>query len=132
MEAVCACWSISCAAWGAPDRPRATAAPRQGKGVHSWLRLAAKSTDCDARRVLARALPPSAMVLDSAAVAVYGALPLSMVHGALPSHWLPFAAVSRAQQWPLSTALLAVRWPGLAHSLPVPARCQRAPLKRLP
>lgn len=117
MEAVCACWSISCAARGAPDRPRATAAPRQGKGVHSWLRLAAKSTDCDARRVLARALPPSAMVLDSAAVAVYGALPLSMVHGALPSHWLPFAAVSRAQQWPLSTALLVTAAGAAAHVL---------------
>lgn len=39
----------------------------------------------------------------------------AFLHAALPTHWLPFVLVGRAQRWSLSRNLLAVTAAGLAH-----------------
>jgi len=39
----------------------------------------------------------------------------AFLHAALPTHWLPFVLVGRAQGWSLSRNLLAVTAAGLAH-----------------
>ena len=39
----------------------------------------------------------------------------AFLHAALPTHWLPFVLVGRAQRWSLTRNLLAVTAAGLAH-----------------
>ena len=44
-----------------------------------------------------------------------GGFVAAFLHAALPTHWLPFVLVGRAQRWSLSRNLLAVTAAGLAH-----------------
>lgn len=39
----------------------------------------------------------------------------AFLHAALPTHWLPFVLVGRAQRWSLATTLWSVLAAGLAH-----------------
>jgi len=45
-----------------------------------------------------------------------GSLALSLVHAAIPNHWLPLVAVSKAQKWSHGEALLITGVTGAAHS----------------
>ncbi|MBU1347797.1 MAG: hypothetical protein KKA16_12735 [Alphaproteobacteria bacterium] len=44
-----------------------------------------------------------------------GGFAAAFLHAALPTHWLPFVLVGRAQRWTLTRSLLAVTAAGLAH-----------------
>ena len=44
-----------------------------------------------------------------------GGFAAAFLHAALPTHWLPFVLVGRAQRWSLAKNLLAVGAAGLAH-----------------
>jgi len=44
-----------------------------------------------------------------------GGFAAAFLHAALPTHWLPFVLVGRAQRWSLTRNLLAVTAAGLAH-----------------
>ena len=44
-----------------------------------------------------------------------GGFAAAFLHAALPTHWLPFVLVGRAQRWSLPKTLLAVAAAGLAH-----------------
>ena len=44
-----------------------------------------------------------------------GGFAAAFLHAALPTHWLPFVLVGRAQRWSLTKNLLAVAAAGLAH-----------------
>jgi len=44
-----------------------------------------------------------------------GGFVAAFLHAALPTHWLPFVLVGRAQRWSLTRSLLAVAAAGLAH-----------------
>ncbi|AQR62852.1 hypothetical protein BZG35_15205 [Brevundimonas sp. LM2] len=44
-----------------------------------------------------------------------GGFAAAFLHAALPTHWLPFVLVGRAQRWSLTRSLLAVMAAGLAH-----------------
>lgn len=44
-----------------------------------------------------------------------GGFAAAFLHAALPTHWLPFVLVGRAQRWGLTRNLLAVTAAGLAH-----------------
>ncbi len=44
-----------------------------------------------------------------------GGFVTAFLHAALPTHWLPFVLVGRAQGWQLSTVMLTVLVAGLAH-----------------
>lgn len=44
-----------------------------------------------------------------------GGFAAAFLHAALPTHWLPFVLVGRAQRWSLARSLLAVTAAGLAH-----------------
>lgn len=44
-----------------------------------------------------------------------GGFAAAFLHAALPTHWLPFVLVGRAQRWSLTRNLLAVAAAGLAH-----------------
>ena len=44
-----------------------------------------------------------------------GGLVTAFLHAALPTHWLPFVLVGRAQRWSLATTLWSVLAAGLAH-----------------
>lgn len=44
-----------------------------------------------------------------------GGFAAAFLHAALPTHWLPFVLVGRAQRWSLTKNLLAVVAAGLAH-----------------
>lgn len=44
-----------------------------------------------------------------------GAFVTAFLHAALPTHWLPFVLVGRAQRWSLARVLGAVAAAGLAH-----------------
>ena len=44
-----------------------------------------------------------------------GGFAAAFLHAALPTHWLPFVLVGRAQRWSLPKNLLAVAAAGLAH-----------------
>jgi len=46
---------------------------------------------------------------------VGGGFAAAFLHAALPTHWLPFVLVGRAQQWTLTRNLAAVTAAGLAH-----------------
>jgi hypothetical protein len=45
-----------------------------------------------------------------------GSLVLSLVHAAIPSHWLPLVLVARTERWGRGEALAATAVAGLAHS----------------
>ncbi len=45
-----------------------------------------------------------------------GSLALSLVHAAIPNHWLPLVAVSKAQRWSHSQALAVTALTGTAHA----------------
>ncbi len=44
-----------------------------------------------------------------------GGFAAAFLHAALPTHWLPFVLVGRAQRWSVTRGLLAVTAAGLAH-----------------
>ncbi len=44
-----------------------------------------------------------------------GGFAAAFLHAALPTHWLPFVLVGRAQRWSLARSLLVVAAAGLAH-----------------
>lgn len=44
-----------------------------------------------------------------------GGFVAAFLHAALPTHWLPFVLVGRAQRWSMARTLLAVVAAGLAH-----------------
>lgn len=44
-----------------------------------------------------------------------GGFVAALLHAALPTHWLPFVLVGRAQRWSLGKTLAAVATAGLAH-----------------
>ena len=44
-----------------------------------------------------------------------GGFAAAFLHAALPTHWLPFVLVGRAQGWSLTRSLLAVTAAGVAH-----------------
>lgn len=44
-----------------------------------------------------------------------GGFATAFLHAALPTHWLPFVIVGRAQRWSLGRVLAAVTTAGLAH-----------------
>lgn len=46
-----------------------------------------------------------------------GGFVTAFLHAALPTHWLPFVLVGRAQRWPLARVLAAVVAAGFAHIL---------------
>lgn len=46
---------------------------------------------------------------------VAGGFAAAFLHAALPTHWLPFVLVGRAQRWSLPRSLMAVTTAGLAH-----------------
>jgi len=46
---------------------------------------------------------------------VAGGFVAAFLHAALPTHWLPFVLVGRAQRWSLPRSLMAVTAAGLAH-----------------
>jgi len=46
---------------------------------------------------------------------VGGGFAAAFLHAALPTHWLPFVLVGRAQRWTLPKVLTAVATAGLAH-----------------
>lgn len=46
-----------------------------------------------------------------------GALLLSLVHAAIPNHWLPLVAVGKAQQWARAETAAVTAVAGLAHTL---------------
>lgn len=45
-----------------------------------------------------------------------GSLLLSVVHAAIPNHWIPLVAVSKSEKWPRSTTLSVTAIAGLAHT----------------
>lgn len=47
---------------------------------------------------------------------ILGSLLLSMIHAAIPSHWLPLVAISKGENWPLEETLLATAITGFAHT----------------
>ena len=46
-----------------------------------------------------------------------GIATVSLLHSFIPTHWLPFSIVARAQRWPLSRTLLVSQYPS---SIPLP------------
>jgi hypothetical protein len=46
---------------------------------------------------------------------VAGGFAAAFLHAALPTHWLPFVLVGRAQRWSLPRSLMVVTAAGLAH-----------------
>lgn len=46
-----------------------------------------------------------------------GSIVLSLVHAAIPNHWIPLVAVGRAQQWTRGETIRATIIAGLAHSI---------------
>ena len=44
------------------------------------------------------------------------AVALSLLHGLIPSHWLPLLALSKKQQWNMSKTLVYTGLAGLAHA----------------
>ncbi len=47
---------------------------------------------------------------------LFGSLVLSLIHAAIPNHWLPILAVSRAEGWGRSETLVVTGLTGAAHS----------------
>jgi len=48
---------------------------------------------------------------------ISGSFLLSIVHAAIPNHWLPLVAVSKSEQWRLSETLTITAITGFAHTL---------------
>lgn len=46
-----------------------------------------------------------------------GGFVAAFLHAALPTHWLPFVLVGRAQRWSVARVMTAVVTAGLAHIL---------------
>ncbi|MCY7349291.1 MAG: hypothetical protein LH606_01310 [Cytophagaceae bacterium] len=46
-----------------------------------------------------------------------GALVLSLLHALIPSHWLPFVTIGKAEQWTESRTLGVTALAGLAHTV---------------
>lgn len=46
-----------------------------------------------------------------------GALSIAALHALIPSHWLAFALVGRAQRWPIRRTLIITALAGTGHSL---------------
>ncbi|MCX6213591.1 hypothetical protein [Spirosoma sp.] len=46
-----------------------------------------------------------------------GSLTLSLLHALIPSHWLPFVTISKAEHWSGRQTLLVTALAGLAHTL---------------
>lgn len=44
-----------------------------------------------------------------------GIATVSLLHSFIPTHWLPFSIVARAQRWPLSRTLLVTAFGGVLH-----------------
>lgn len=44
-----------------------------------------------------------------------GIATVSLLHSFIPTHWLPFSIVARAQRWPLSRTLLVTAFGGILH-----------------
>lgn len=57
-----------------------------------------------------------------------GIATVSLLHSFIPTHWLPFSIVARAQRWPLSRTLLVSQYPPPYSSFPVP-RFPRLPAR---
>jgi hypothetical protein len=45
-----------------------------------------------------------------------GSFLLSVVHAAIPNHWIPLVAISKSEKWPRSTTLTVTAISGLAHT----------------
>lgn len=61
-------------------------------------------------------MSPSAALEEPVLLSLLGAgFAAAFLHAALPTHWLPFVLVGRAQRWSLAKNLLAVAAAGLAH-----------------
>ncbi|RYD79050.1 MAG: hypothetical protein EOP53_10220 [Sphingobacteriales bacterium] len=48
---------------------------------------------------------------------ILGSLVLSLIHAAIPNHWVPLVLISRAEGWKLYETLLATALTGFAHIL---------------
>ncbi|MBN2481589.1 MAG: hypothetical protein JXB19_07615 [Bacteroidales bacterium] len=48
---------------------------------------------------------------------IIGSLVLSILHAAIPSHWLPVVAIARSEKWLRSEAITVTAISGLAHTL---------------
>ena len=59
--------------------------------------------------------PPSPLEHDVLLSLIGGGFAAAFLHAALPTHWLPFVLVGRAQKWSLARVLAAVTAAGLAH-----------------
>ncbi|KAF8661920.1 hypothetical protein HU200_056886 [Digitaria exilis] len=55
-----------------------------------------------------------------------GIATVSLLHSFIPTHWLPFSIVARAQRWPLSRTLLVSQYPSLPSS-PLPPCLKMSP-----
>ena len=53
-----------------------------------------------------------------------GIATVSLLHSFIPTHWLPFSIVARAQRWPLSRTLLVSQYPS---SISPPPRASFSP-----
>lgn len=60
-------------------------------------------------------MSPLALQHDVMVSLVGGGLIAAFLHAALPTHWLPFVLVGRAQKWSLQRTLASVATAGLAH-----------------
>ena len=58
---------------------------------------------------------PSPLEHDVLLSLIGGGFAAAFLHAALPTHWLPFVLVGRAQKWSLPRVLAAVTTAGLAH-----------------
>jgi len=54
-----------------------------------------------------------------------GIATVSLLHSFIPTHWLPFSIVARAQRWPLSRTLLVSQYPPPLPFLPPVPRFPR-------
>jgi len=48
---------------------------------------------------------------------ILGSIALSLIHALIPSHWLPFITIGKAQGWDLRHILRTTLFAGLAHTL---------------
>jgi nickel/cobalt transporter (NicO) family protein len=48
---------------------------------------------------------------------LFGGILLSLIHAAIPNHWLPVVAIGKAEKWPQRETLFVAALSGLAHTL---------------
>ncbi len=48
---------------------------------------------------------------------IVGSLTLSLLHALIPSHWLPFVSIGKAERWGMRQTLTVTALAGLAHTL---------------